>query len=145
MKLMKWFLIILIPLLISEKNMSGLVVIVNADNTTGTLTQSEVKLIYLSKISRRWSNIKKNIVPVDRKDLPEIKEQFLNNILGMTEDELDRYYTERGYQNEELPPVTLSSDVEVIDFVSKNIGAIGYVNVGSLTKENSNKIKIVYP
>ena len=145
MKQLRFLLIILIPLLLSEKNTSELVVIVNSDNTTKPLTPSEVKLIYLRKITRRWSGINKNIVPVDRKDSPEIKELFLNTILGMSDDELDRYYTERGYQNEELPPVTLASDAEVIGFVSKNIGAIGYVSSSSLNKDNSVKIKIVYP
>jgi len=129
----------------SSNHVPDLVVIVNAENTTGILSPSEVKLIYLRKITRRWSGIKKNIIPVDRKGSPETRRIFLNKILGMTEDDLDRYYAEREYQNAEMPPVEVASDAEMIEFVSTNIGAIGYVSSSSLSAQVKASIKIVFP
>lgn len=124
---------------------NGLAVIVNSENTTNVLSQSEVKLIYLRKITKRWSSIHKNIVPVDRKGMPEAKKVFLDKILGMSEDDLERYYAEREYQYAEMPPVEVASDAEVIEFVSKNIGAIGYVSASSVSAENNPNIKVIYP
>jgi ABC-type phosphate transport system substrate-binding protein len=139
-------ILVLIPvfLSVSWKDNTSLVVIVNSGNSTDKLTKSEVKLIYLRKITRRWNSINKNIIPVDRKDSPEIRKDFLNTVLGMSEDELERYFTEQTYKYEDLPPLQLTSDAEVIDFVSKNIGAIGYVNVNSISIDNS-AIKVIYP
>ena len=103
------FLVVFSALICQSSNhVSDLVVIVNAENTTGVMSQSEVKLIYLRKITRRWNGIKKNIIPVDRKGSPETKRLFINKILGMTEDDLDRYYAEREYQNAEMPPVEVA-------------------------------------
>ena len=123
----------------------GLAIIVNANNTTSEMSKSEVKLIYLRKIKKRWPGINKNIIPVDRKDLPETKKIFLSKLLNMTEQDMNRYFTEREYMNAEMPPVTLSSDAEIIEYVANNIGAIGYVHTGSLNVENKTKVKVVFP
>jgi ABC-type phosphate transport system substrate-binding protein len=118
------------------------VVIVNAANPVTTLSASQVKLTYLRKINKRWKELNKNILPIDRKNDIEIRKLFLKDVLQMSPDELSRYYTEREYQNAEAPPVKLSSDAEVIAYVESNIGAIGYVNKASV--QNNNKVKIVF-
>ena len=123
----------------------GLSIIVNVNNTTAEMSKSEVKLTYLRKIKKRWSGINKNIIPVDRKDLCESKKIFLSKLLNMTEQDMNRYFTEREYMNAEMPPVVLSSDAEIIEYVANNIGAIGYVHSGSLNAENRVKVKVVYP
>ena len=119
------------------------VIIINIENTTSTLTKSQVKLIYLRTINRRWKGLNKNIAPVDRAGLPEIKSKFLASYLEMTADEMNRYFTEREYQNAEMPPVTLNSDKEVLEFVENNIGAIGYVDSNSLIGVDISKIRII--
>ncbi len=123
----------------------GLVVIVNSANNTAALTKSEVKLTYLRKINKRWPGINKNIVPVDRRDMPETKKLFLAKLLNMSSQDMTRYFTEREYMNAEMPPVTFSSDAEIIDYVGENVGAIGYVNVNSINGDNKSKVRVVYP
>ncbi len=141
------FLMYLLPFghLTSQDDNAGVVVIVNATNVTAALTKSEVKLIYLRKINKRWPGINKNIIPVDRKGMPETKKVFLSKLLNMSEQDMNRYFTEREYMNAELPPQTFANDAEIIDFVADNIGAIGYVNLSSINAENKLKVKIVYP
>ena len=124
---------------------NGIVIIVNSNNTTASLSKSEVKLTYLRKVRKRWPEINKNIVPVDRKDMSESKKIFLSKLLNMTEQDMNRYFTEREYMNAEMPPLSFSSDAEIIDYVANNIGAIGYVMGSSITGENKGKIKIIYP
>ena len=121
---------------------SDLAVIVNADNPVATLTASQVKLTYLRKINKRWKELNKNIVPLDRKTDSESRKGFLKEVLQMTSDDFSRYFTEREYQNAEAPPVKFGSDDEVIDYVENNIGAIGYVSKGAI--KSGSKVTIVF-
>ena len=130
---------------VGQEDNAGVVIIVNAANGTPALTQSEVKLTYLRKINKRWPGINKNILPVDRKGMPEIKKVFLSKLLNMTEQDMNRYFTEREYMNAEAPPQTFATDAEIIDFVGENIGAIGYVHASSINMENKAKVRVVYP
>jgi ABC-type phosphate transport system substrate-binding protein len=116
-------------------------VIINAENPVTAMTSSQVKLIYLRKINKRWKELNKNILPVDRKGESEIRKSFLKEILQMTSDELTRYFTEREYQNAEAPPVKFATDNEIVDYVENNIGAIGFVNKNSI--KPGSKVKIV--
>jgi len=116
-------------------------VIVNAENPVTTMTASQVKLTYLRKINKRWKELNKNIVPVDRKTDNEIRKAFLKDVLQMSADEVTRYFTEREYQNAEAPPIKLSTDEEIIEYVESNVGAIAFVNKASV--KPTNKVKVV--
>ncbi|MCU0428554.1 MAG: hypothetical protein MUF42_01155 [Cytophagaceae bacterium] len=120
-----------------------MVVIVNNSNPVSTLTSSQVKLTYLRKINKRWKELNKNILPVDRKSDQDLRKSFIKEVLQMSPEELSRYYTEREYQNAEAPPVKLNSDAEVIAYVESNVGAIGYVSKAA-ANANANKVKVVY-
>lgn len=126
---------------VREGNSQNMCIIVNAENPVSTLTASQVKLTYLRKINKRWKELNKNIVPVDAKTNGEGRKKFLTEVLDMTQDELTRYFTEREYQNAEAPPMKLTTDEEILAFVSNNIGAIAFVPK-SLVKPES-KVKIV--
>ncbi|MDX2196005.1 MAG: hypothetical protein NW207_06275 [Cytophagales bacterium] len=119
----------------------GLVVIVNEGNPIEKMTASQVKLNYLRKINKRWKEINKNIVPVDTKNNSDLRKSFLKDVLDMSSDEFTRHFTEREYQNAEAPPVKMSSDSEVVEYVENNIGAIGFVDKSSTVGK---KVKIVF-
>jgi ABC-type phosphate transport system substrate-binding protein len=120
------------------------VVIVNAANPATSLSASQIKLIYLRKINKRWKEINKNIVPVDRKGEADSRKKFLQDILQMTSDEVTRYFTEREYQNAEAPPVKFGSDNEILDFVQANPGAIGFVPKSAVKSDNKVKILLSF-
>ena len=117
------------------------VVIVNEANPVQNMTASQVKIIYLRKINKRWKEINKNIVPVDRKGDPDVRKTFLKDILDLTSDDFSRYFTEREYQNAEPPPIKVASDIEAIEYVESNVGAIAYVSKASIV---SAKVKVVF-
>jgi len=121
---------------------SDLAVIINVDNPVATMTASQVKLTYLRKINKRWKELNKNIVPIDRKTDTESRKGFLKEVLQMTSDDFSRYFTEREYQNAEAPPVKFASDDEMIDYVENNIGAIGFVSKSAI--KPGSKVKIVF-
>lgn len=125
----------------SKTGNGELAVIINAENPVTTMTSSQVKLIYLRKINKRWKELNKNILPVDRKGDSEVRKSFLKEVLQMTSDEMTRYFTEREYQNAEAPPVKFATDAEIVEYVENNIGAIGFVNKNSI--KAGSKVKIV--
>lgn len=118
-------------------------VIINKDNPVTALSASEAKLYFLRKVKKRWTETNKNIRPVDRKSKCAEQEVFYSKVLSMGADDVDKYFITRHYQNAEKPQDKFASDKEIIDFVGEETGAIGYVNVASLTPEAKNKVKVV--
>lgn len=146
MKKWKWIaaaaLMLSFSAFVSKNQGNDMVVIVNAANPVPTMTQGQVKLTYLRKINKRWKELNKNIVPVDRKADVDPRKLFLRDVIQMSSDEVNRYFTEREYQNAEAPPVKLGSDEEIQAYVDANVGAIGYVRKSSLSPKY--KVKTVF-
>lgn len=120
----------------------GIVVIVNKDNPVTELTSGSAKLYYLRKIKRRWPAIEKTIKPVDRKGSPALKNAFFTQVLEMSVEAGNNYFTQRQFSNSEMPPVQLDSDEEVVSYVAENIGAIGYISK-SAYQSSRDKVKAV--
>ncbi|MBI4947928.1 MAG: hypothetical protein HY840_16175 [Bacteroidetes bacterium] len=129
----------------SSSSLGGteIAVIVHKDNPIASLSASEAKLSYLRKIKKRWEGINKNIRPADRKTKCAEQEVFYSKVLGMTADDVEKYFIARQYQNAEKPQDKFASDKDIIDFVGDEGGAIGYVNSASLTAEAKAKVKVV--
>lgn len=122
---------------------SPIVVIVNIDNPVSSLSMGEVKLYWMRKIKTRWPDINKNIKPVDRKsDCPE-QQTFYADVLHMGADDVETYFVTRQYQDSQRPQDKFSSDYEIINFVGSEMGAIGYVNINSLSPDARTKVKVV--
>jgi ABC-type phosphate transport system substrate-binding protein len=117
------------------------VVIINSENPSGDLSVAHVKYTYMRKLTKRWKDLNKNIIPVDRNGDSEIRKKFLKDVLQMTSDEFTRYFTERAYQYTEAPPVKLNSDAEIIAFVESNLGAIAFVPKSAIKSDN--KVKVI--
>ena len=127
---------------------TSVAVIISNDNPIAfkdnpSLSVSEVKSYFLRKIKKRWSETNKTILPVDRKKSCPEQNIFYSKVLKMSISEVENYFLEKQYQNGETLPESFSSDKEIIDFVGDEIGAIGYVNVNSLTTEAKTKVKVV--
>ena|ERR1035437_8464739 len=127
---------------------SSVAVIISNDNPiafkdNSSLSANEVKLYFLRKMKTRWPETNQNILPVDRiKTCPEQK-MFYSKVLNMSAIEVDTYFIEKHYEKGEELPHKFISDKEIIEFVGDEIGAIGYVNVNSLSASAKAKVKIV--
>ncbi len=121
----------------------GISIIVHKDNPISKLTAGEIKLYWLRKIKKRWPDTNKNILPADRKSKCAERDAFYSKVLNMNADDVEAYFSNRQYQNAEKPQDKFSSDSEIIDFVSKEVGAIGFVNTSSLSAVDKEKIKVV--
>ena len=118
-------------------------IIVNKENTIDKLTVGEAKLYWLRKIKKRWPDINKNIKPVDRKSGNPEQDAFYAKVLGMSAADVETYFSQRQYEAAEKPQDKFNNDAAIIDFVSEETGAIGFVNSASLTAEAKAKVKIV--
>lgn len=58
-------------------------------------------------------------------------EAFLRDYLGQTDDELQKYYQTLVFTGKGLMPKAVSSDAEVVAYVAKTRGAIGYVGASA--------------
>ena len=68
------------------------------------------------------------VTPVNLPSGSPIRDDFLRGYLDQDEDKYTGYWTVRRYIGKGAPPRELATPAEVIDFVSKTAGAIGYVD-----------------
>jgi ABC-type phosphate transport system substrate-binding protein len=119
-------------------------IIVNAQNTIGNLNMTEVRIYWMRRPKKRWEGIDMAVKPVDMKNKCAEKTIFYSNLIKMTEDAVESYFTARQYQNGERPLVKVENENEMIDYVGKEVGAIGYVRVAALTPQALEKVKVIY-
>lgn len=122
---------------------TDIAIIVNKENTVDKLSSGEVKLYWLRKIKKRWPDLNKNIKPADRKSKNSDQDTFYSKVLGMTASDVETYFTQKQYESGEKPQDKFASDAAMIDFVSEEAGAIGFVNTASLSPEAKAKVKVV--
>lgn len=101
-------------------------VVVNSANPVDSLP-SDVVADYFLKKQTRWPN-GVEILPVDQKLDSKVRSMFTLAIHFKRVQAVQSYWQKKLFAGEEVPPPELASDVDVLEFVSKNPGAIGYVS-----------------
>lgn len=129
----RWFLAVAfcaalmpIPLALGE---GSFLVVVHASNLTPTLTQSQLSSIFLKKMSR-WPGGERAL-PVDLLESSPIRETFSQVVHGKSTAAIKAYWQRMIFSGREAPPPEEPADREVLVYVSKNPGAIGYVASGT--------------
>jgi ABC-type phosphate transport system substrate-binding protein len=121
----------------------SIVVIINKDNPIEKLTVSEAKLYFTRKIKKRWPNFEKNIRPATRKNKCFERDAFYRNVLSMTDEGVEEYFTNKQLQNAERPPDKFTSETDMVNFVAEEPGAIGFIKASSWNDELKSKVKAV--
>jgi TonB family protein len=98
-------------------------VIANPSVKADSISARELKSLYLEEKSSFNGT---HVEPVIEKHGPA-HDAFLRDYLGQTDDELQKYYQTLVFTGKGLMPKTVSSDAEVVAYVAKTKGAIGYV------------------
>jgi ABC-type phosphate transport system substrate-binding protein len=117
-------------------------IIINAGNPVTKMGADFVKNYWLRRFVKRWKETNKGILPVDYKGKSPEQDLFYKAVLGLPPNAVETYLTARQYQSGENPPEKLANDADVISYVGREIGAIGYVNPASIY-ENDKNIKII--
>jgi len=105
------------------------VVIVNAASSV-TLTRGEIADIFLKRITR-WAPGNEPIAVVDEPPESPVRENFTRAVMHRGVDAVEAYWQQQIFSGRDVPPVVKETDADVVAFVRKNRGAIGYVSRGA--------------
>jgi hypothetical protein len=105
------------------------VVIVHPANATRSLDRRALSKIFLKETSR-WEN-GEQLYPVDLPRNSSTRSRFSSNVLGRSVAAVHSYWQQRIFSGRGVPPPEVSSDAEVVQYVLKRTGAIGYVASGT--------------
>lgn len=109
----------------------GYKVIVNPASTVSAVTKKELTAVFLKK-SERWSDG----TPATAVDLPEMAEArqgFSRDVLGKAPSAVRAYWNQMVFSGRSVPPSEKESEADVIAYVRRTPGAVGYVSAGAAT------------
>ena len=103
-------------------------VIVNPDNATTSVDRKFLAEAFLKKVTR-WPN-DELIRPVDQESSAQARHAFSDGVLKRSVSAVKSYWQQMVFSGGGVPPPELDSEGDVVKFVLKNRGAVGYVSVG---------------
>lgn len=101
-------------------------VIINPANPTTTIDRKALAELFLKR-STRWSN-GEVVRPVDLDAESALRKKFSTEVLSRSVPAVKSYWQQVIFSGRDVPPPELDSDEEVVKFVLKNVGAVGYVS-----------------
>jgi TonB family protein len=104
---------------------SDVKVIANSSVKADTISAAELKRVFLEEKIVLADGT--HVEPVLEKDGP-VHEAFLQEYLGISDDDLQTYYRALLFAGRGFMPKVLGSDAEVVAHVARTRGAIGYVS-----------------
>jgi len=112
-------------------------VVVDSGNPITSLTRSEASDLFLKK-KTKWVN-GTTVFPVDLISGSKVREDFSQQIHGKGVATIRAFWKQAVSSGKVSAPPEKANDAEVIDFIKKNPGAIGYVS----STTNSAGLKVV--
>jgi len=103
-------------------------VIANASVGASSVSADELKGVFLG--TKTSLSDGSHVEPVLLKS-GAVHEAFLKEYVGKTDDALNTYYRSLVFTGKGSMPKVLASDADVVSFVEKTKGAIGYVSAGT--------------
>lgn len=101
-------------------------IIVNASNPVASLDKITVSRMFLKK-QPRWET-GQAVRPIEPAD-PRLQEAFSQAFHGKSRKAVDQYWRELIFSAREVPPEEKAKEAAVVDAVSKDAAAIGYVEL----------------
>lgn len=108
------------------------VLVANGNNKVESLSRRDVALIFLSR-KRSWPN-GKNIAVVINEN-PKIYSDFSYTILKRSPRQYLLFRKKMLFRGQGMPPPSVQTDQEVIDFVTAHCNGLGYVSPQAVTPE----------
>jgi ABC-type phosphate transport system substrate-binding protein len=103
--------------------------IVDPANSTTSVDRVFVAQAFLKKV-RRWPD-GGTIHPVDLARGSPIRSRWSSDVLSRSVDAVKIYWQQMIFSGRELPPPEMGSDDEVVDYVLRRPGSIGYVSAST--------------
>ncbi len=105
------------------------IVIVHPSNGAN-LDKKMVQRIFLGK-SKKFSDGNATL-PINQLSSENIRSDFDQTILGRSSSQVAAFWSKQVFTGKGVPPKEVANDQDVIELVSKNPHAIGYINSNSL-------------
>jgi ABC-type phosphate transport system substrate-binding protein len=100
-------------------------IIANASTDARAFTRVEISQLFMKK-SLKWPD-GSYVVPVDLPVGSPVRDAFSRGVHGKTTAAVDAYWQKQVFAGRDLPPITKSSEAEVVAYVRNTPGAVGYV------------------
>jgi ABC-type phosphate transport system substrate-binding protein len=101
-------------------------VIVNPRNPAASVERTFLEEAFLKKVTA-WPD-DQVIRPVDLAPDSPVRRVFTHDILNRSVEAVKNYWQQRIFSGRDVPPPELSRDEEVVQFVLKHEGGVGYVS-----------------
>ncbi|PAY02941.1 phosphate ABC transporter substrate-binding protein [Pseudoalteromonas sp. HM-SA03] len=116
-------------LLASHATLADIAVIVNSANASA-VDDGTIKKLFLGK-SKSFAD-GSSAAPVNQ-DGNAVFDEFNDKVIGKSSSQLNAHWSKLVFTGKGTPPKKLDSDQAVIDFVSSNADAIGYIDASKVT------------
>jgi len=113
------------------QNQGDFRVIVHPSNSVNSLSATKVSKFFLEE-KGEWPN-GTPVVPIDQTPDSPVRVEFSDEVLGRDVASVRAHWRRLIFQGKGVPPPTRASDQEIVQFVSANRTAIGYVSRDSLS------------
>ena len=112
-------------------------VIINPDNPVGSVDRRFLADAFFKKATRWPDN--EMIRPVDLAPGVAVRHFFSDDVLKRSVAAVKNYWQQMVFSGRGVPPPELDSESDIVRFVAKNRGAVGYVSPGT----NTAAVKII--
>jgi ABC-type phosphate transport system substrate-binding protein len=119
------------------------VVIVHPSVAGARVKRADLAAVFLKKASR-WGSGGGIAEPVDQSGTSPVRRAFSQAVIGQTVEQVVQYWQKQMFAAARtLPPAVKKSDAEVIAFVAKTAGSVGYVGAETPLPPEVRRLEIV--
>jgi ABC-type phosphate transport system substrate-binding protein len=118
-------------------------VIVNAANPVVLMKRDQIATLFLNR-KTAWSHGPAGDA-VDQSMTSKVREAFSSEVLGQPLLGVQNYWRKRLFELREAPPLVKGSDEEVVAYVAKTPGGIGYVSASMTLPAGVKVVKVADP
>lgn len=128
-------------MMLSFAAFADVIVIANRDVPEDTLSQKDVQEIFLGK-KVQWSDHSRVHCAVVGDD--QVHGKFLKLYVKLSKMDWKIYWKRMVFTGRGLPPETRASEAELIEYISRTKGSVGYISSeGMPEKSENNTVKII--
>ncbi len=125
----------------AASNDPAFVVIIHAENPTDALSRREVSRMFL-KQRKRWDHGER-VRAVDLSEGRKVRESFSLGIFRRRTRDIENHWKSMVFSGRDVPPPEKASEAEVMEYVARHPGAIGYVSTETPLIEGVEPLEII--
>jgi len=105
-------------------------VVVHTSNPRSEMTKEEISNLFLKKITR-WEETGKLVYPVNQLKNSPARKEFSRKVHEKKIKAIKAYWQQQIFSGRKVPPVEKYSDQEILEYVARKTGAVGYVSASA--------------